>query len=279
MTELPFNIAKAITRYEKIEYEGLVLWPVLVKEYDEFLISRPALEVLHQSLPVAMMRIPLLSALYRIDYEASQSGKPLTGLFSRALLGLALSLRLGEGLDTEKRVRMFQIAVDRNDRAMLVGLRYTDNDGKECEIKPPSYRMLRMIIAAQNGVRMESEKANPAIVEAKKKMSSGGVALNASADALISAVAALSQTDEDEIYNWPILKLEKRSQTFMRVLQYVVNGIGEMSGATWKGGNPTPHPFFERADNGGGLFSPVSEGEGKSAPEAAKKIAQLTKNL
>lgn len=261
--ELPFSIKKAIRRYEKIDFEGLFVWPVLVKEYDEFLVARPALEVLHQSLPVAMMRIPLLSAYYRMDYEARRNGEPMVGLFSRALLGLALSLRLGEGLPIDERVRIFQIEADREDGAKLVRLRFMDSGGEVHEILPQQYAELRKIIAAQNGVRLESDEANPDIVNAQKKMGSGGVALDVSADALISSVAALSHADEKDIDEWPILKLEKRAQTYLRFMQYLVNGVGEMSGATWKGGNPVPHPYFERTDNGRAPMSPLKSGKGQ----------------
>lgn len=276
--ELPRSIYKSMARYEPVAIDGMELKPVLVKEFEEFTMARPALEVLHQSLPVRFLRTPLLAALYQIDYEATLSGQPSTGLFSRALLGLALSLRLGEGAEPEARIRQFGVIVGRESPEKLIRLQFTDNDGKEKEITPASYPMLRQIIAEQNGVELESDTANPQIVAAQKKLAEvGNVDLQYSLEDMISAVALASNTDESEIYEWAILKLNRRAESLSRMLTYIVCGIGEASGASWKGGNPVPHPFFKRAKNGNGLLNPLganSSGEqDKNVPQSAKELA------
>lgn len=278
--ELPMNIQRAVRRYEKIEQDGLTLYPIVVREYDELSVARPALEVMQQSLPVALMRVPLLSALYQMDYEAALAGEIPSGLFSRALLALALSLRLGEGLMIEKRVKQFHIAIERQDPKILKCLRFTDRDGNEKEIRPVQFQTLRQIIAAQNGIRLESDLANPEIVKARQKMSSAGsIKLDANIDDLIAAVSALSGAEEAEIEGWPILKLERRSTSYQRILSYLVCGIGEVNGTSWKGGNPTPHPFFQREDDGSGLFSSVTERGDRGPPKAAREIIAQTQDL
>lgn len=283
MYQLPVAIEKAIRRYEKIETGGLTLYPVLVKEYSEHLIARPAVEVMHQSLPVALMRMPLLSALYQIDYAAAMEGKPPTGLFSRTLLALALSLRLGTGLAPEQRVGMFQVAVDRRSPDKLKCLRFTDSDGKEKEIRPEQYAQIRQIIAAQNGIRLESEQANPDIVRAKRDMAaSGSLRLDTSIEDLITATALFCHVEESEIEDWAILKLNRRSDAIRRVLSYLVCGIGEMQGTTWNGGNPAPHPFFRRQDEGNGLFSAMgnaADGAKQEPPTAARILAETSENF
>ena len=252
MNDLPILIQKSIRRYEPVTVDGLTLWPVLVKEYDDFLVARVALEVLHQSLPVRFLRMPLLSALYKMDYEAGQNGEPMPGLFSVALLGLALSLRLGEGDDTKRRLERFQISVDRDDPATLKRLRFIDDDGEEKIIEPARYGELRRIIAAQNGVKLESDRADPDLVQAEKDLAElNGVNLDASVEALVSGVAALAGVDETEIDEWPILKLQRRQESYQRVLNYLICGFGQVNGTTWKGGNPHPSPFFDKADEGG----------------------------
>lgn len=274
MEILPINILKRIAKYEDIEYGGLTLCPVRVDDYDDFLISKPALEVMHQSLGIKYMRMPLLSALYAIDFEAALSGRTATGLFSKALLGLALSLRLGEGKNPEELLKTFQIDVDRNKPDKLLKLRFTDNDGTEKEITPAQYQTIRKIIARQNGVSLEDETANPAIVKSRRDMQSAGATqLDAAPDKLISIVAALSGTDEIEIYDWPIMKLEKYAANYERILSYIVCGVGEMSGATWKGGNPVPHPFYPRADGSAG-FASAFEGEAEGKEKAQRLQAE-----
>lgn len=280
MNELPRHIQESVRKYKPIVQDGHALFPVLVSEYTEFLMARPALEVMQQSFPVAMLRMPLLSALYQMDFDAVVSGKTPTGLFSRARLVLALSLRLGAGKEIAERIEMLQVVVDRRNPRKLISLRYTNKDGDEKEILPGQYRELRRIIAAQNGVKLESDDANPDIVKAKKDMaSSGGLELDMNVDDLVSAISALTQIDESKIYDWPILKLDKQRTAWERILTYMVCGIGEASGATWKHGNPVPHPFFQRISDGG-IFSPLgSESGGTKVPEVISESAAIASQL
>ncbi len=265
MSELPLKIKKAVSRYEPIETHGLVLYPILADEYDDFLVARVALEVMHQSLPVALMRKPLLSAYYQMDYEAMSSGQPIPGLFSCALLGLALAMRLGEGKDMAERIECFRIVVDHEKPYNLVSLQFTDNDGNKKTIKPSEYKELREIIAAQNGVKIESDTANPDIVQARKDMNADSANLDFSIDALVSFAAAMSREDESEVYQWPILKLTRRTEAFQTMLAYLVCGIGEASGASWKNGNPVPHPIFKKREDGRGFASPVTQNSENAA--------------
>lgn len=228
--------------------------------------------------------MPLLSALYAMDYEAVLNGKPAAGLFSRALLMLALSLRIGEGRSIEDRVNAFRLGVDRENPAKLLRLQFSDADGTEKEIAPAQFGRLRQIIAAQNGVKLESDEANPDIVKAKKDMESASAGrLDADLDTWISAVSALTGTPEEEIDDWPILKFQRRSDAIVRVLNFVVCGIGECSGmVSWPKGNPTPHPFFARLDGGSGILTPMggsADGQRPPAPPQAAAIREVMKNL
>lgn len=259
MIELPISIQKAAARYKTIEKYGLKLYPVLVKDYELFLTARPAIEVMHQSLPLALMRMPLLAALYQMDFEAIRNGETPSGLFSRAILALALSLRLGEGLELEERLQLFRVALNRDDPSQLERVEYSDESGEKKSILPAQFAEIRLIIAAQNGVEIESEQANPDLVQAEKDMAeANAIKLEASVETWISAISALSGADEDEIDEWPILKLQRRSEAYRRILDYLVCGFGEVNGTTWKGGNPTPHPFFPRAARGLGGLVPLS---------------------
>lgn len=256
--ELPINIMRAVRRYQPItDDSGLTLFPVLVQEYEEFLIARPALEVLQQSFPVRFMRIPLLSALYQMDYEAALSHRIPTGLFSRATLLLCLSLRLGEGREIGERLKIMQVIIQRDNPANLVCLRFEDNAGETREIKPSQFQKLRKIIAAQNGVKLESDNANPDLVLAERDIAEANAPkLETSIDILVESAAALTGADENEIDNWPILKLLNRTDAVKRALDYLSCSIAEGQGTTWKGGNPVPHPFYPKIrDDNGGLIS------------------------
>lgn len=282
MNELPISISQSVKRYKPIEIDGLTLYPVLVREYDNFLIARPALEVMQQSFPVALMRVPLLSALYQMDFEALSHGKQSSGLFSRALMALALSLRLGEGQTIENRVKMFRVTVDRENPEKLLALHYADEQGNVHAITPAQYKTLRVIIAAQNGVRLESDQANPDLVQAQKDLAAANSCpLEASTDDLISAISALAGVSEEEIDEWPILKLDRRAETYRRMMDYIICGIGETNGASWKGGNPAPHPFFKKI-SGNPLLKEIgtaNTGKSPAPPDAARELRDITKNL
>ncbi len=273
MKELPIAIQRSIRKYEKvITTDGLTLYPVLVKEYEDFEIGRPALEVMHQSLPVAMMRLPLLAALFQMDFEAVRRGEAPNELFARALVALVLSLRLGEGMDLQERIGLFRMELDPQRPEKLLNLHYAEADGTEKTISASRFAELRRIIAAQNGVTVESDEANPEIVKAKKAIGATGPPLESSVDALISAVAALSGATEAEIEEWPILMLQKRAEAYRRILEYLVCGMGEMSGASWKSGNPVPHPFFRRSQDGN---DPTLLSSGGAKKQTTKQMEQI----
>lgn len=277
MNDLPISIQKLAARYKPIETDGLTLYPIKIVEYENFSIAKPAVEVMHQSLPVAFLRVPLLAALYAMDYEAALSGKPATGLFSRTLLMLALALRLGEGPAIEERLNAFRIEVDRKNPARLLRLQFSDADGETKVITPVQYARLRQIIAAQNGIKLESDEANPDIVKAKKDMErSAESQLDADINVWIAAVSTMTGTPEEEIDTWPILKFQRRSDAIVRALNFVVYGIGEASGmVSYPKGNPAPHPFFSRLDGGNSVLSPMGGSADGKRPEDPTKTAAI----
>ena len=163
-------------------------------------------------------------------------------------------------------------------------LRFTDRNGEEREITPAQYPKIRQIIAAQNGVKIESDKANPDIVRAAKlKASVSDIQLDANIEDWISAVASLSGSSEAEIDKWPILKFQRRSDSFRRIIDYLICGIGECSGmVSWPKGNPHPHPFFDKLTEGNGILSELggtADGKSPAPPDAATALSAITQNL
>lgn len=268
MGQLPFHIKKAIRKGEPIDAEGLRLYPVRVAEYEEFQASLPALEVLQQSFPVALISVPILSAFFAMEHQAA-SGETGPGLFQRALLGLALSLRLGEGRTMAERVGQFRYQVDPTDQGRLLRVCFDLPDGTERTVTPVQYQRLRPILAAQNGVELPSPDANPELVQAERDLAEKhGAALTGDVEELVSAVASMGGTSEDEIYQWPILRLTRRSESIRRMLGYLVCGFGETQGASWKGGNPCPDPFFRRKKAAWGAVARLGEFMGGMAESA-----------
>ncbi len=267
--DLPLNIQKAVRRYKPIQVSGLTLYPVRVKEEELFRLSIPALETLQQTFPVRLMSMPILQAMYQLDYEAAMKGEPLTGLFTCALLGLALSLRLGEELDADGKLKQFRIAADAKDPSRLKKVSAMLNGEEIIEITPAQYAKIRPIIAAQNGIRLYGDDANPDLVEAEKVMASQGPQLKGSIEDEIDFVQLL-ETDAD-VDEWAILKLHNKADAMRKVLDYVICSINAGNGCTWKGGNPCPHPWLEREQETSSHVSmqDFANGEGIRAMEAA----------
>ncbi len=249
MNEIPLKYREAVNTYEPVEFEGMTLYPILVREYEAFGNARPALDFLQQSLPVRFLSMPLLSAYFAMDAENRKEGKPSDGLFLRALLFLVLSLRYREDLGSaEERVRDFArgVYVQAENHGVLKEIRF-EQDGAEHAVTPVLFQRMRPVLAAQNGIELASGDANPELVEDERYLAElNGPELDPDPQALISFAAAMSKAEEREVYDWPILKLNRRAEAFERTLQYLVCGISAASGAQFKGGNPVPSPIFAR---------------------------------
>ena len=249
MEELALDIRRAVGKYEPIKVDDLTLYPIKVENYYEFLMAKPSIDFMQQSLPVNLMSIPLLDAYFRIDMGLVDGMKP-NGLFSSALLCLALALRLMPHGTAEEQVRKFQIVPDDvNDPKVLKCIKFVLNGEEMHTITPIQFGNLRPIIAAQNGIELISETANPELIQAERDMQENKAPkLDIDLESLISATALIARVDEKEIYDWAILKMNNRLESAKRVIDYMTCGIGEAQGTKWNGGNPVPHPWFERTN-------------------------------
>ena len=279
--DLSFEIQKSIRKYEAIEIDGLTLYPITVDRYEEFLFARRSLDFLQQSLPVNLISVPLLDAYYRMDIQAVEKGEQGSGLFTAALLLLGLALRLTPQGDVEEILNSFQIVADRNDPSRLKCLRFMLNGEEIHQITPIQFTRLKPILAAQNGVELESTDANPELIEADHDLATKSAPdLDMSVEAMVNAVALLTGTEEDAIMDWPILKLENRLSSAKKVLDYVICGIGAAQGTSWTGGNPSPHPWFEKKKSkDGGLIAVERFANGQGLQAIRNAEMQKNNNL
>lgn len=271
MTEIPAHIRSAIQKYEPVTVDGLTFYPIQVKNRKSFWNASPAISFMQQTLPVSLMRIPLLSAYFKMDMDAVAEQAETFGLFYRGLLFLALALRLGEGQSDEARVKRFKVLVDREQPKKLAAVRFTVNGEEMRELTPVQFQQIRSILAAQNGIDLESDDANPELVEAERDSNQfKAPKLDINDDAMISFVAALSHAEEGEIEEWPILKLKRRERTYTHLMRYLLCGVSEAAGGSWKDGNPVPHPYYERVKTVSGGLRRLDE----VVPDAAQKAVQ-----
>lgn len=264
MSDIPKKYLRQIRRYEPVETDGLTFYPILVEEYDEYLLARSAIEFMQQALPLSMVNMPILQAYFLLDSQSIKDEKIPTGLMARSVLFLALSLRIGKGLPVEKRIGLFRPRVSENGK--LKSIMFSPDGEEICEITPSMFQRLRPILAAQNGLTIPEEDANPALVEAEEELAKKKAPnLDMNPESLISSVAALSGVDENEIYDWPIAKLQSRQRALHRAIDYIICGVGEAQGTKWKKGNPCPHPFFDRKKEGSAAKVALTEFAGGAA--------------
>ena len=277
MYEIPANMMRLIRQYKPVETEGLTLWPVKVKERDGFTYARPSIEFVQQTLPVKYMSLPLLTAYYQIDLQNALMGEAPTGLFTRALLFLALSLKVGEGLEVDERVRLMNPIVSSDDPFNLKAIRFTAGEEEQKEITPIQFQRLRPILAEQNGIRLYSENANPELIEAENDLAAANNAdIDVNFEDMISTVATLTGESEEGIDEWPILKLDRRRDAISRVLHFLVTGIGTASGAKYEGGNPYPSPFFNRKRTDSSAVMSIEKFAGGKGLEAVTNSGKLS---
>lgn len=273
MSDIPNKYLRQIRRYEPVETEGLTLYPILVDEYQEYLLAKSAIEFMHQSLPISLVNMPILQAYYQLDSQSIKDAKIPTGLMARSVLFLALALRIGQGLPVEKRIGLFRPRVSENGR--LKSILFSPDGEEICEITPAMFQRLRPILAAQNGLTIPEEDANPELVAAEEELAKKKAPeLDMNPESLISSVAALSGVDENEIYDWPISKLQSRQRALHRAIDYMICGVGEAQGTKWKKGNPCPHPFFDRKKEGSAAKVALTEFAGGAALGTVREGAE-----
>lgn len=272
MQDLYLEMAKAVRRFEPIETEGLTLYPIQVKDIDEFTTARPAIEFMQQSLPVAMLSKPLLQSYYTLELDAAKNGQPGSGLFYKCILFLLLAMRVGNGLPAEKRIELVDLELQANDPTRLKSVLIFAN-GEVKRITPMQFQRLRPILAAQNGIELVSENANPELVQAERDLAEmNAPKLQYRVDALKATVATFSGADESEMEEWPILKLLLRRDAVQRLVGYITCSFAEAQGGKWKHGNPFPSPLYDREiDYCGGLIdmSTFAGGAGMRAVQNA----------
>ena len=80
MKELPISIQQKIDRYQPVTVGDFTLYPVTVEKSRLFSMARPALEFAQQSLPVALLNVPILDAFYKLELQSAEQSGAVTGI-------------------------------------------------------------------------------------------------------------------------------------------------------------------------------------------------------
>lgn len=255
MNELPTRIKKQTAKFLPIETEGITLYPVTVDDLEEFRPCVPALEFMRQSLPVALLQMPLLNAFYQLEMissERREADRKAVSLFSDTLYALCLALRLGRCMDRNEvlatRVRLLP---EKDHPENIERIFFIADDGDIYTITPRQYERIRPVLCAQNGVKLYAENENPELIYAERVLRAAKAPkLEDDPAKMVAWCAALCHAEESEIYGWPLLKFLNRCEVLQRSMDYVIFGIGAASGfVKYENGSPVPSPIFAKKES------------------------------
>ena len=160
---------EAVRMGTPIEWNGLTLFPILMKDYNRFIIAQMGLTAQQQTLPSKYVVMRYLEALYALDYDVRTNGGPQGGFFSRILLFLMLSLRLEvrKGLDGEEYIPIGNQTEKDNQRKLTV-LEVTQGE-VTVEITPQNFVTLREIMDEKKDKEQQDETTNAEMVKEKRE--------------------------------------------------------------------------------------------------------------
>ena len=242
--------AAAFLKYEPIELNGLVYYPITVADYQKWQALKPVLCLRQGTLPTAFACMTYLQCVWALDYSANNGADGIKSSLWAALSGiLFLSLRLSEGDE-------IQAIGSSQNRQELSSIRII-KDGQPHDISPLEFMQVRKLVADQNGAELPDEADNPELIEAANDVTNtGDVKLDYNVADMLTSVASAKNMRRKDLYEWPIKELEDEARAIRRRYGYFLASIAESQGAKFKGGNPYPTWMFDKAkDEFAGLIS------------------------
>lgn len=241
------DIIRAVRSSQPIKICGLTLYPITMRDYDEFLLCKDALAIQHSSLPAQYLAMDFMSALFALALEETHNKEEQkapsenTAAFQRVLRLLFLALRIPD--DIANNIENDIVYVRKNNALVIDHITIHQN-GEEISLTPAIFSSrIRPLLAYQNGIQLPDERTNPDLIKEiqKYQKSDESVNLKVNADDLIASVAYQSYISEAEIAGWTVRQFEYRRRAIERDKRFMLCGQAEMSGfASFKNGNPSP---------------------------------------
>ena len=247
----PFrNKKEALLKYEPIELNGLVYYPITVADLDKWQALKPVLCLRQGTLPAAFACMTYLQCVWALDYSAkSNIGEGQDGIWNALLSILFLSLRLSDGDE-------IQAIGNPASPQTITNIRII-KDGQETDITPMEFMQVRKLIAEQNGAELPDEADNPDLIEAANDTQSAEPISFEYSDAdYMTSVASAKGLRRKDLFSWSIKEFEDEARAIRRRYGYFLASIAESQGAKFKSGNPYPTWMFDkRKDEFAGLIS------------------------
>lgn len=246
----PFsNRSEALLRYEPIELNGLVYYPIRVADYNKWQAVKPVLTLRQGTLPAVYACMTYLQCVWALQFDAMVQGDTPVKTWNLLACLMFMSLRLS-GSD------MIQPIGNTEDPRTLTAIRITKN-GEVCEISAMEFAQVRRLIAEQNGAELPDEADNPDLVEAAEDISSSSnIRLKYDLADMLTSVSSEMKLRRSDLMEWSIKEFDDVLRAIKRRYGYFMASIAESNGAKFKNGNPYPTWLFDKdKDEFAGLIS------------------------
>lgn len=239
------DIVKKVRCGQPIEAYGLTLYPIMMEDYDEYLMCKDAWAIMHGSLPAKYLNTDFLSALFAMSLDETRNDVPpeeRSAAFQRVIRLFYMALRLTD--DEIEQVAGDIVYKQVTDEMIGIGSITIHQSGKATEITPSLFSSkLRPLIAFQNGIELPDENTNPDLIRLHNKIHEhdAQVRLKMDADDLLASVAYQSSVPLSALMQWTVREFVYRIRAIDRDKRFTLCGQAEMSGfASFKDGNPAP---------------------------------------
>lgn len=229
------------------EWNGLLVYPIQMKDYPLFLAGRECISAAQQSWPIPWCTVKYLDGLIGM------------GMLPRLAVILKLAFRLPDELPVYPRIK----------EEKIVSLLVVQGD-QQAEITPKNFPSLRELIARQNGIELPDEMANVELLQARQDLSRTGTPLKASLEDLICAVALKAHASPVEIAEWTVRRFQTTERAIDRSEGFRMANLTAAAGGKFKGGNPYPSWKFDREEGMSGV-EPLSALSGRLSGSVDKK--------
>ena len=237
----PFNDrAAAFLKYEPVELNGLVYYPIKVEDYNLWQAVKPILTLRQGRLPAVYACMTYLQCVWALQYDAMEQGQKTVKTWDKLAALLFASLRLSDA-DT------IQPLGDPQDHSHLSTIRIT-KDGNTFEINAMQFAQVRKLIADLNGAELPDEADNPDLIEAAEDMaSSNNEQIKYDFSDMLTSVSSAMGIRRADILDWTVKEFDDVFRSIKRRIGYVLSSMAESNGAKFKHGNPYPTWIFDKA--------------------------------
>ena len=231
--------SEAILKYEPIELNGLVYYPIRVEDYSKWQAVKPVLTLRQGTLPAVYACMTYLQCVWALQFDAHERGDTSHGTWDLLACLMFLSLRLSDG-------DFIQPIGNPESPKNVTAMRIT-KDGEVYEITAMDFAQVRKLIAEQNGAELPDEADNPDLVEAAEDVSSSmNVQLKYDLSDMLTSVSSSMGLRRKDLMEWSIKEFDDVMHSIKRRYGYFMSSIAEGNGAKFKNGNPYPTWIFDR---------------------------------